>query len=131
MNDLRPNSKVKKLTAGNRKGNRKHEQQQFSASSWSTQPRQNIISGPPYTASNAQLARQHSRADPASTASRRTTTPAPTFSGPFVTRRSSKSGHSLRKIQDEIPSRTRSEVRSQYTYKFDIGASTLDASPPP
>ena len=64
MNDLQPNAKIKKLTAGNRKGNRKHEQQQFSASYWSAQPRQTSTSGPPYTASYPQLARQHSRTDP-------------------------------------------------------------------
>ena len=53
----------KKLTAGNRKRNRKHEQQQFSASYWSATPRQYITSGRPYTASYPQLARQHSRKD--------------------------------------------------------------------
>ena len=30
-----------------------------------------------------------------------------------------------------IHSRTRSEVRSRYNFKFDLGASTLDAPPPP
>ena len=30
-----------------------------------------------------------------------------------------------------IHPRTRSEVRSQYNFKFDLGASTLDAPPPP
>ena len=30
-----------------------------------------------------------------------------------------------------IHTRTRSEVRSQYNFKFDLGASTLDAPPPP
>ena len=65
MNNLQPNAKIKKLTAGNRKGNGKQEQQQFSASYYrSRQPRQNITSGQQYTASNPQLARQHSRTDP-------------------------------------------------------------------
>ena len=54
----------KKLSAENRKANRKHEQQQFSVSYWSAQPRQDITSGLPYTAHNPQLARQHSRTDP-------------------------------------------------------------------
>ena len=62
--DLQPIAKTKKLSAENRKGNRKHEQQQFSVSYWSAQPRQDIISGPPYTAHNPQLARQHSRTHP-------------------------------------------------------------------
>ena len=30
-----------------------------------------------------------------------------------------------------LPSRARSEVRSQHNFKFDLGASTLDAPPPP
>ena len=80
INVLQPNAKIKKLTTGSRKANRNHEQQQISASYWSAQPRQCNTSGPPYTAPNPQLPRQHSRTDPP-TVSRRSTTPAPTFSG--------------------------------------------------
>jgi len=64
INDLQPIAKNKKLTAEKRKGKLKHEQQQFSVSYWSAQPRQNITSGLPHAARSPQLARQHSRADP-------------------------------------------------------------------
>ena len=111
MNDLQPNAKNKKLTAGNRKANRKHEQQQFSASYWSAQPRQNITSGPPYTASYPQLARQHSRTDtrkqPAGEPQHQ-----PRRSRAFVSRRSSLSEHSLRKIEDDTPE---NEVGSSFS----------------
>ena len=64
INDFQPNAAIKKLSAEKRKANRKHEQQQFSVSYWSAQPRQDITSGLPYTAHNPQLAGQHSRTDP-------------------------------------------------------------------
>ena len=64
IHDQQPIAKIKKLGAENRKANRKHEQQQFSVSYWPAQPRQDIISGLPYTAQNPQLARQDSRTDP-------------------------------------------------------------------
>ena len=63
MHHLQPIAKIKRLSAENRKANREHEQQQFSASYWPAQPRQDITSGLPYTAHNPQLARQHSRTD--------------------------------------------------------------------
>ena len=100
MNEIQPNAKIKKLTAENRRANRKHEHQQFSASYRSAQPRQNITSGPPYTASTQQLARQHSRADackqPAGEPQHQ-----PRRYLAFVSRRSSQSEHISRKIQND------------------------------
>ena len=55
----------------------------------------------------------------------------PRRSRAFESRHSSQSEHSLRKIRMIPPSRTRSEVRSQYKFKLDLGASTLDGPPPP
>ena len=54
IHDLQPIAKIKRLSAENRKGNRKHEQQQFNVSYWSAQPSENITPGQPYTAYNSQ-----------------------------------------------------------------------------
>ena len=132
VHDLQPIAKIKKLSAENRKANRKHEHQQFSVSYWSGQPRQNITSGLPYTAHNPQLliARQHSRTDAPVNSQQANHNNSPDVLGPLFTGVRAKA----KIIVDDfsvMPSRMRLEVHSQHNFKFDPGASTLVAPPPP
>ena len=91
----------------------------------------NITSGMPYIAHNPQRARQHncSCTDPPSGEPQ--SQPLPLGSGAFAPRPSGQSEDNSRIIEHKMPSRMRLEVRSQYNLKFDPGASTLGAPPPP
>ena len=100
-----------------RSKNRKHEQKQFSVSYWSAQPRQNITTGPPDTASN-----------PSSTATQPHRTPAHSQqanhdTSPDFLGLSFPGGQAKAKFRMTLW-RTRLEVRSQYNIKFDHGASS-------
>ena len=126
MHGLQPNAKIKKLSAENRKSNRKHEQEQFSASYWSAQPRQNITSGLPYTTHNtASTATQPHRSPVNSQQADDNNTPdvlGLLFPGVRAKAKIIEGDFSM------MPSRMRLEVCSQYSLKFDPGASTLDAT---
>ena len=127
INDFQPTAKIKKLSAEKRKANQKQKKQQFSVSYWSSQPRQDITPGLPYTAHNPLPERQHRSPVNSQQANHNNS---PNVLGPLFPGVRAKA----KIIGDDfsmIPSRTTLEVRSQYNLKFDPGASTSDAPPPP